>query len=59
MLVHHSPRIGGTIGSGGYPRAMNSITVASTDGEFAAVRRLFGAYQRAVQSMADDAEICP
>lgn len=38
---------------------MSSITVVSTDADYAAVRRLLGAYQRAVESMANDAEICP
>lgn len=38
---------------------MGSITVVSTDPDYADVRRLFGAYQRAAESMANDAEICP
>jgi hypothetical protein len=42
-----------------YSRAMSSIREVSTEAEYAAVRRLFGAYQRAVESMANDAEICP
>ncbi len=38
---------------------MGIITIVGTDAEYAAVRRLFGAYQRAIESMANDAEICP
>lgn len=35
-----------------------SISKASIGGQFAAVRRLFGAYQREVTTFASEAEVC-
>ena len=37
---------------------MESVVIASTNEHYAIVRRMFGAYQRAVAEFASDAEIC-
>ena len=37
---------------------MESIVAALTDEHYAVTRRLFGAYQRAVEEFASDTEIC-
>ncbi len=37
---------------------MESVVTASTDQHYAITRRLFGAYQRAVEKFASDTEIC-
>ncbi len=41
-----------------YGAPMASIVLATTDQHVAAVRRLFGAYRRAVLTFASDAEVC-
>jgi hypothetical protein len=38
--------------------AQPTITAATSDRDLAEVRHLFGAYQRAVATFADEAEIC-
>jgi hypothetical protein len=37
---------------------MTTIEHVSTGAQYASTRRLFGAYRRAVESFASDAEIC-
>jgi hypothetical protein len=39
-------------------RLLMHIDQVSTDRQYASIRRLFGAYQRAVASFASESEIC-